>query len=87
VPIKLLLEAGLGIFDAHQCAQRSLECFGANRAGSDRGNASEILNDTKSPFCQVFQIPKRQQLSARGLSNTFRQLALRDPEPEAENFR
>jgi len=66
VPVKLLLEAGLGILDAYQCAQRSLECFGANRTGSDRRNASEILNDTKSAFCHVFQTPKRQQLrSAR----------------------
>jgi hypothetical protein len=53
MPVKLLLETGLGIFDAPQCAQRSLECFTADGADSDCWNASEILNDPKSMFCHV----------------------------------
>jgi hypothetical protein len=43
VSIKLLLEASLGIFDAHQCAQGNLECLTANRADSDRGGAPEMF--------------------------------------------
>jgi hypothetical protein len=43
VPVKLLLEVGLGILDAHQCAQRSLECLTANCTDSDRRNASEMF--------------------------------------------
>jgi hypothetical protein len=53
VPVKLLLETGLGITDAPQCAQRSLECLTADRADSDRWNAPEILNDPKRASCHV----------------------------------
>ena len=53
VPVKLLLEVGLGILDAHQCAQRSLECFTANRADSDRWNASEMFYEPKSTLCHA----------------------------------
>jgi hypothetical protein len=53
VPVKLLLEAGLGILDTPQCAQRNLECFTAHRADSDRWSASKILNDPKRAFCHV----------------------------------
>jgi hypothetical protein len=56
VPVKLLLEVGLGILDAHQCAQRSLECLTANRTDSDGWNASEILYDPKSAFCHVYSL-------------------------------
>jgi hypothetical protein len=45
-----LLKAGLGILDASQCAQRSLECLTAHRADSGRWNASKILNDPKGAF-------------------------------------
>ncbi len=43
--------------DAHQGAQRSLECFTANRTGSDRWNASEMFHDSKSAFCHGAQFP------------------------------
>jgi hypothetical protein len=48
-----LLKAGLGILDASQCAQRSLECLTAHRADSGRWNASKILNDPKGAFCHI----------------------------------
>jgi hypothetical protein len=53
VPVKLLLKAGLGILDASQCAQRSLECLTAHRADSNRWSASKILNDSKRASCHV----------------------------------
>src|SRR6266849_987097 len=43
--------------DAHQGAHRSLECFTANRTGSDRWNASEMFHDSKSAFCHGAQFP------------------------------
>ena len=43
VSIKLLLQASLGILNAHQCAQGNLECLTANRADSDRGSAPEMF--------------------------------------------
>jgi len=56
VPVKLLLKVGLGILDALQCAQRSLECLTAHRADSDRWSATEILNDPKRAFCHVWSL-------------------------------
>jgi hypothetical protein len=50
VSIELLLEVGLGILDAHPCAQRSLECLTANRTDSDRWSASEILTTRRARF-------------------------------------
>jgi hypothetical protein len=46
VPIKLLLEASLGILDAHQCAQRSLECLTANCTDS-REETREFYGEIK----------------------------------------
>jgi hypothetical protein len=62
VSIELLLEVGLGIFDAHQCAQRSLECLTANRTDSDRWSASEILNYPKSALCHAQSLPQGESL-------------------------
>jgi hypothetical protein len=58
VLVKLQLEAGLGILDAHQCTQRSLERLTANRTNSDRWNASEILNYSKTTFCHADSFPR-----------------------------
>jgi hypothetical protein len=58
VPIKLLLKIGLGILDAHQGTQGSLECLTTHRADSDGWNASEILYDPKSAFCHVHRLPR-----------------------------
>jgi hypothetical protein len=53
VLVKLLLEAGLSIFDTSQGAQRNLEDLAAHCADGNHRSASEILNDPKRTFRHV----------------------------------
>jgi hypothetical protein len=64
VLIKLLLEASFGILDAHQCSNGRLECFTANRTGSDRWYTAEVFYQSKTTFCHARSFPQAEELDS-----------------------
>ncbi len=50
VPVELLLQIGLGVFQSRECAERSLELLATCSAGSDTRHRTNVLNDSDSAF-------------------------------------